>query len=73
MTRGNYIIAQGEKAIGTSRCMLRRKDLKKELLFFCKTSIVAKGYAQRECSDYNEVFSPIVELSFIRILLALVT
>jgi len=47
MTLGNYIIIQGEKAIGASRCMLRTKDLKMGLLFFYTTSLVAKGYLHR--------------------------
>ena len=34
--------------------------------------MIAKGYAQREDIDYNEVFSPVVKYSSIRILLALV-
>ena len=37
-----------------------------------KAKLVAKGYAQKEGVDYNEVFSPFVKHSSIHILLALV-
>ena len=35
--------------------------------------MIDKGYAQREGIDYNEVFSPVVKHSSIRILLGLIT
>ena len=37
-----------------------------------KAGLVAKGYSQKKCSDYNEIFFSIVRHMFIHVLLALV-
>ena len=37
-----------------------------------KAHLVAKGYSQRECMDFYDIFSPVVKHSSIRVLPAMV-
>jgi len=65
-------LPKGKKAIGCKWVYAKKQGSLKENMVRYKVRLVAKGYAQREGIDYNEVFSLVVKHSLIRILLVLV-
>src|SRR4051812_27940565 len=65
-------LPKGKRAIGC-KWVYRKKEAgaKKEGEKF-KARLVAKGYSQRQGEDYDEIFSPVVRHTSIRVVLALV-
>ena len=69
---GTDKVAQGKKVISCKWVYAKKQgSLTKDIVRY-KTKLLAKGYAQWEGIDYNDVFSPVVKHSSIQILLALV-
>jgi len=65
-------LSKRKKVIGCRWVYAKKQGSLKDDTIRYKVRLVAKGYAQREDIDYNEVFSPVVKHSPIQILLALI-
>jgi len=70
-TWGLSELPKKKKVIGCKWVFIKKQRFFDGDIVRYKTRLIAKGYAQREDIDYNEVFLPIVKHSSIQILLTL--
>jgi len=63
-------LPQGKKAIGNKWVYKVKCDGNDQVERY-HVRLVVKGYAQKEGIDFNEIFSPVVQLTTIRVVLAM--
>jgi ATP-binding cassette subfamily B (MDR/TAP) protein 1 len=63
-------LPQGRKAIGNKWVYKIKRDDNDQVERY-RARLVVKGYAQKEGIDFNEIFSPVVRLTTIRVVLAM--
>ena len=61
---------EGVKPIGCKWIFKKKTDMEGNVQTY-KARLVAKGYRQRHGVNYNETFSPVAIIKFIRIMLAI--
>ena len=64
-------ISKGAKTVGYKWVYKTKYDSNGNVEIF-KARLMAKGFTQRECIDYNETFSPVSCKDSFRIIMALV-
>ncbi|KAH9746316.1 hypothetical protein KPL70_004379 [Citrus sinensis] len=63
-------LPHGRKAIGNKWVYKIKRDGNDQVERY-RARLVVKRYAQKECIDFNEIFSPVVRLTTVRIVLAM--
>lgn len=63
-------LPRGRKAIGNKWVYKIKRDSNDQVERY-RARLVVKGYAQKEGIDFNEIFSPVVRLTTIRVVLAM--
>ena len=63
-------LPKGRKAIGNKWVFKIKRDSNDQVERY-RARLVVKGYAQKEGIDFNEIFSPVVRLTTIRVVLAM--
>lgn len=63
-------LPQGRKAIGNKWVFKIKRNSDDQVERF-RARLVVKGYAQKEGIDFNEIFSPVVRLTTVRVVLAM--
>ena len=63
-------LPRGRKAIGNKWVYKIIRDGNNQLERY-RTRLVVKGYVQKEGIDFNEIFSPVVQLTTVRVVLAM--
>ena len=65
-----FVLPRGRKAIGNKWVYKIKRDGNDQVERY-RARLVVKGYAQKEGIDFNEIFSPVVRLTTIRVVLAM--
>ncbi|KAH9687766.1 hypothetical protein KPL70_014887 [Citrus sinensis] len=63
-------LPRGRKAIGNKWVYKIKRDGNDQVERYC-ARLVVKGYAQKEGIDFNEIFSPVVRLTIVRVVLTM--